>query len=148
MLGKWGVVVKTTTRCCLHRRLISQSRSRLEELRERKAKTLKITPRLACLAAEDRLDLVNSSHMNLDIKVTMDSINIYEAKTHLSQLLDRAAAGQDIVVCRNGKPLARITRLKEVRRPIKFGVLKDKLRISDDFDAPLPDHVLAEFEGR
>jgi len=51
--------------------------------------------------------------MNLDIKVTMDSINIYEAKTHLSQLLDRAAAGQDIVVCRNGKPLARITRVTE-----------------------------------
>jgi prevent-host-death family protein len=46
----------------------------------------------------------------------MESVNIYEAKTHLSQLLDKAAAGQDVVVCRNGKPLARITRLEGGKR--------------------------------
>lgn len=78
----------------------------------------------------------------------MESVNIYEAKTHLSQLLDKAARGEDVVVCRNGKPLARITRLEGGKRPIKFGVLKGKLRVADDFDSPLPDDVLAEFEGR
>jgi prevent-host-death family protein len=78
----------------------------------------------------------------------MDTVNVYDAKTHLSQLLDKAAAGEDVVVCRNGKPVARITRLESGKRPIKFGVLKGKLRVADDFDAPLPDHILAEFEGR
>lgn len=78
----------------------------------------------------------------------MDTVNVYDAKTHLSQLLDKAASGEDVVVCRNGKPVARITRLENSKRPIKFGVLKGKLRVADDFDAPLPDHILAEFEGR
>ncbi len=78
----------------------------------------------------------------------MGTVNVYDAKTHLSQLLDKAASGEDVVVCRNGKPVARITRLESGKRPIKFGVLKGKLRVADDFDAPLPDHILAEFEGR
>ena len=78
----------------------------------------------------------------------MDAVNIYEAKTRLSQLVDKAAAGEDVVVSRNGKPLVRITQLKGVRRPIKFGVLKGKVRVAPDFDAPLPGDVLAGFEGR
>jgi prevent-host-death family protein len=78
----------------------------------------------------------------------MESINIYKAKTRLSQLVDKAAGGEDVVVSRNGKPLVRITRLQEPRRTIKFGVLKGKVRIAADFDAPLPDDALAGFEGR
>jgi prevent-host-death family protein len=78
----------------------------------------------------------------------MDMFNIYEAKTRLSQLVDKAAAGQDVVVSRNGKPLVRITRLDAPKRQIRFGVLKGKLRIPADFDSPLPDDVLAAFEGR
>ena len=78
----------------------------------------------------------------------MDAVNIYEAKTRLSQLVDKAAAGEDVVVSRNGKPLVRITQLKDVRRPIKFGVLKGKVRVAPDFDAPLPGDVVAGFEGR
>lgn len=77
-----------------------------------------------------------------------ETVNIYEAKTKLSQLVDRAAAGEDVVVSRNGKPLARITRLERPRRPIRFGVLKGKIRIGRDFDAPLPDRAVADFEGR
>ena len=75
----------------------------------------------------------------------MTTVNIYDAKTQLSQLVDKAAAGQDVVVCRNGKPLVRITRLQEKKSRVKFGVLKGKVRIADDFDAPLPDDVLADF---
>jgi prevent-host-death family protein len=78
----------------------------------------------------------------------MEPINIYEAKTRLSQLVDTAAAGEDVVVSRNGKPLVRITRLDTPKRRIRFGVLKGKVAIPDDFDAPLPDAVLAKFEGR
>jgi prevent-host-death family protein len=77
----------------------------------------------------------------------MDSVNIYEAKTRLSQLVDKAAAGEDVVVSRNGKPLVRITRLEGPTRRVKFGVLKGKVRIAADFDAPLPGDVLAGFEG-
>ena len=77
----------------------------------------------------------------------MHSVNIYEAKTRLSQLVDQAASGEDVVVSRNGKPLVRITRLEAPKRRIKFGVLKGKVSIGPDFDAPLPDEVVAAFEG-
>lgn len=78
----------------------------------------------------------------------MGTVNIYDAKTRLSQLVDIAAAGEDVVIGRNGKPLVRITRLEEPKRRIRFGVLKGKVTIAKDFDAPLPDAVLAGFEGR
>lgn len=78
----------------------------------------------------------------------MESVDIYEAKTRLSQLVDQAAAGEDVVVSRNGKPLVRITQLEGAKRRIKFGVLKGRVRIAADFDAPLPDAVVAGFEGR
>lgn len=78
----------------------------------------------------------------------METVNIYDAKTHLSKLVDKAASGEDVVVSRNGKPLVRITRLEPAKRRIRFGLLKGKLVVPEDFDAPLPDEVLAGFEGR
>jgi prevent-host-death family protein len=78
----------------------------------------------------------------------VEPVNIYDAKTRLSQLVDIAASGEDVVVSRNGKPLVRITRLETSKRRIKFGVLKGKLIVPTDFDAPLPPEVLASFEGR
>ena len=78
----------------------------------------------------------------------MATVNIYDAKTRLSQLVDQAASGEDVVVSRNGKPLVRITQLNVPKRRIKFGLLKRKLTIPADFDAPLPPDVLAGFEGR
>ncbi len=78
----------------------------------------------------------------------MSSVNIYEAKTRLSQLVDQAAAGEDVIVSRNGKPLVRITQLEAPKRTVKFGLLKGKVKVPADFDAPLPAQVLAEFEGR
>jgi prevent-host-death family protein len=78
----------------------------------------------------------------------METVNIYDAKTRLSQLVDKAASGEDIVVSRNGRPLVRITRLDAPKRRIKFGLLKAKLTIPEDFDAPLPDEALSSFEGR
>lgn len=76
------------------------------------------------------------------------SVNIYEAKTRLSQLVDEAAAGDDVIIGRGGKPVALLTALKTPKRRIQFGLLKGKVKVSPDFDAPLPDDVLAAFEGR
>jgi prevent-host-death family protein len=78
----------------------------------------------------------------------MPTVNIYEAKTQLSKLVDLAASGTDVVIARAGKPVARLTSLKKEKRPIVFGLLEGQGWIAEDFDAPLPDEVLAEFEGR
>jgi prevent-host-death family protein len=78
----------------------------------------------------------------------MTTINIYEAKTQLSKLVEQAAAGEDVIIARGGKPVARLTRLQPPRRKLRFGLLKRKVKLSADFDAPLPADVLAQFEGR
>jgi antitoxin (DNA-binding transcriptional repressor) of toxin-antitoxin stability system len=75
-------------------------------------------------------------------------VNIYEAKTQLSKLVDLAAGGTDVVIARAGKPAARLTMLKPHNRLTGMGSLKGKGWIAEDFDAPLPDDVLALFEGR
>jgi len=81
--------------------------------------------------------------------VSPTTVNIYEAKTHLSRMVDRAAAGEEIVIARNGKPVARLCPLEPRRRnTVKFGVLDGQIEVAEDFDAPLPDDVLALFEGR
>ncbi len=77
----------------------------------------------------------------------MTVVNIYDAKTRLSKLVEEAAAGNDVVIARGGKPVARLTRLSPSKRKLKFGVLKGKIKISSDFDAPLAGDVLGQFEG-
>ena len=76
----------------------------------------------------------------------MQTFNIHDAKTRFSQLVDKAAAGEDVVISRHGKPLVRLTQLAESTRRVRFGVLQGKVKVADLY-APLPDHVLAEFEG-
>ncbi|MGD0548052.1 MAG: type II toxin-antitoxin system prevent-host-death family antitoxin [Terracidiphilus sp.] len=78
----------------------------------------------------------------------MPTVNIYEAKTQLSKLVDLAASGTDVVIARAGKPTARLTSLNQQNRLTGLGALKGKGWIAEDFDAPLPDEVLALFEGR
>lgn len=75
-------------------------------------------------------------------------VNIYEAKTRLSQLVDRAAAGEEIVIAKAGRPVARLVPLELAPPPRVPGRLKGKIWIAPDFDAPLPDDVLDAFEGR
>jgi len=77
----------------------------------------------------------------------MKTVNIHEAKTHLSRLVEEAASGQEIVIARNGRPVARLVALGESTKPREFGRMKGKIWIADDFDAPLPDDVVAAFEG-
>lgn len=76
------------------------------------------------------------------------TINLYAAKTTLSRLVDRAAAGEEIVIAKDGKPMARLGPLRSPQRPRRPGAWKGRIRIADDFDAPLPDDVQAAFEGR
>jgi prevent-host-death family protein len=79
----------------------------------------------------------------------MQTVNIYEAKTQLSKLVDLASSGTDVVIARAGKPVARLTTLnKKEKRTYTLGLLEGKGWIADDFDAPLPDEILAQFEGR
>jgi prevent-host-death family protein len=75
----------------------------------------------------------------------MQVFNIHEAKTHLSRLIERVAAGEEIVIARNGKPVARLVPVTaEPRRP---GLLKGRIRIAPDFEAPLPEPIAAAFRG-
>ncbi len=76
----------------------------------------------------------------------MPIVNIYEAKTNLSKLVDQASSGEDVIIGRNGKPLARLTRFAPEKRSVRFGVLKGKLKVADDFDEALPGSLQAAFE--
>ena len=76
----------------------------------------------------------------------MEQVNIHEAKTHLSRLLRKVAAGEEVVISRAGKPVARLVPLAEPQRPRELGRDRGKIWIADDFDAPLPDDFLAECE--
>jgi len=75
-------------------------------------------------------------------------INVHEAKTHLSRLLDQVAAGAEIIIAKAGKPLAKLSPISEPVKKKKLGLLKGKVKVPDDFNAPLPDEVIASFEGR
>ncbi len=79
----------------------------------------------------------------------MQTINIHAARTHLSRLVDAAAAGEEIVIARAGTPVARLVALETRPPKLIFGLLAGKLGpIPDNFDAPLPDDLLDLFEGR
>jgi antitoxin (DNA-binding transcriptional repressor) of toxin-antitoxin stability system len=78
----------------------------------------------------------------------MTKVNIYQAKSQLSRLVEQAASGRDVIIARGGKPVARLTQLTPPSRKIRFGLLKGKVRVASDFDAPLPNDVLGQFEGR
>jgi prevent-host-death family protein len=72
-------------------------------------------------------------------------VNIHEAKTHFSKLIDAVTLGNEILIARAGKPIAKLGPIgKKSKR--RFGVLKGKIKIAKDFDAPLPDDYLADFE--
>lgn len=79
----------------------------------------------------------------------MHTVNIHEAKTHLSKLIDEVAAGEEIIIAKAGKPVARLVPLEPPKRKgIIFGSLEGQFTVPDDFDDPLPDWLLDAFEGR
>jgi prevent-host-death family protein len=76
----------------------------------------------------------------------MAEVNVHEAKTHLSRLLRRVAAGEVVVIQRAGKPVAKLVPYTAPAAQRVLGADAGRVRIADDFDAPLPDEVLASFE--
>jgi prevent-host-death family protein len=77
---------------------------------------------------------------------TASQVNVHDAKTHLSRLLRRVAAGEEIVIARAGVPVARLVPV-EHRPARRFGIDRGRFEVPEDFDAPLPDAVLRDFAG-
>ena len=74
--------------------------------------------------------------------------NLYDAKTSLSKLVDRVAAGEEIVIAKAGTPLAKLVPVSSTRDSRKPGGWKGRVRMSEDFDAPLPKPINDAFKGR
>lgn len=74
-------------------------------------------------------------------------INLYDAKTQLSQLVERAAAGEEIIIAKAGRPMARLVPMKAAAAVRMPGQLKGKVSISPDFDAALPTDLATAFAG-
>jgi prevent-host-death family protein len=79
-------------------------------------------------------------------KAASTSVNIHRAKTELSRLVERAERGEETIIARAGKPVARIAPLRPRRR--QLGLLDGTFKVPDNFNDPLPEEVLAAFEGR
>ena len=71
-------------------------------------------------------------------------VNIHAAKTHFSRLVERAAHGEEIVIARDGRPVARLMSLAAPGRRRRLGLLKGKIKIAANFDAPLPARILRQ----
>ena len=78
----------------------------------------------------------------------MDTVNLYDAKTNLSNLVERAARGEEIVIAKAGRPLARLVPLEKRNAPRELGFLAGQVIVGPDFDDPLPDEIQAAFEGK
>jgi prevent-host-death family protein len=75
----------------------------------------------------------------------MGVFNVHDAKTHLSRLLEQVARGEEVIIAKSGRPVAKLVPVAaEPRRP---GRLKGRIRLGPDFDEPLPEEVLAAFRG-
>jgi prevent-host-death family protein len=79
----------------------------------------------------------------------MKEVNTYEAKTQLSRLLRRVAAGEEITIANRGVPVARLVPVRHGKGAgRKLGMFRGKFVVPDDFDAPLPEEILDAFEGK
>jgi prevent-host-death family protein len=76
----------------------------------------------------------------------MKIVNIYEAKTHLSRLLREVALGEDVVIAKDGRPLARLVPVTSEATPRELGFAAGRVVIGADFDAPLPPELQAGFD--
>lgn len=77
----------------------------------------------------------------------MKTVNVHEAKTHLSRLLKEVEAGQEVVIARAGRPVARLTALQPAGPLRRLGILAGRYTVPEDWDAPLPADVIDRFGG-
>ena len=94
-------------------------------------------------------NLTNTSQLRIfdEGVVVGKTLNLYEAKTQLSQLVEKASAGEEIVIAKAGVPRARLVPLPAGKRPRRPGGSKGRIWIAKDFDAPLPPEILTPFLG-
>jgi prevent-host-death family protein len=78
----------------------------------------------------------------------MTTVNIHQAKTHFSKLVDAVMHGEEIIIAKAGKPAVKLVPIQSTKLKRKPGALKGKIRIASDFDAPLPNDILDPFEGK
>ncbi len=74
-------------------------------------------------------------------------VNVHQAKTHFSKLLARVQAGEEIIIAKAGRPIAKIVPIQPEKKPREPGTAKGKIWIAPDFDEPLPEEILKAFEG-
>jgi prevent-host-death family protein len=81
------------------------------------------------------------------MEAAMKVVNVHAAKTHLSRLIEQVAAGEEIVIAKAGKPVARLVPFEPRREPRRPDLLKGQIWIAEDFDEPLPEEIMAAFRG-
>lgn len=109
---------------------------------------VKWAPRTRCeLRPLQLLGAVECYNLLTNLGQALMQVNLYEAKTRLSELIEAASAGKTVVIAKAGRPMALLGPLPKKKRRIKFGLMKGQIKIADDFDAPLPDDILDLFEG-
>ena len=79
----------------------------------------------------------------------MQTVNIHEAKTHLSRLVEQAARGESFIIAKAGKPMVRVVAIEQVpeHKPQRFGFMRGKMRVPDDFDTMYADEIARLFNG-
>lgn len=77
----------------------------------------------------------------------MTTVNVHAAKSQLLCLLDAVAAGEEVIIAKAGKPIAKIVAIEHKKKRRKLGTLAGQFRVPDDFDGPLPDEIVDAFEG-
>lgn len=77
----------------------------------------------------------------------MRQVNLYQAKTHLSQLVDEAASGTEIIIAKAGKPMVRLVPIEPARAHRPRGLARGQFHVGPDFDAPLPEDMLAPYQA-
>lgn len=75
-------------------------------------------------------------------------VNIHEAKTNLSRIVDEVAAGAEVIIAKAGKPMARLSPIEAPIKTKKLGGLKGRIKVPADFNSPLDEETLGRFEGR
>jgi prevent-host-death family protein len=81
-------------------------------------------------------------------EAALETVNLYEAKTNLSELVERAARGEEIVIAKAGRPLARLVPLAARTSPRPLGSFADEIEVGGEIGDPLPDDIRSAFEGR
>ena len=98
---------------------------------------------IRCEPLADRIAFIDLVH-DLAILKYMQ-VNVHYAKTHLSKILDRVSLGEEVVIAKAGKPVARLTRIEALGRDRVLGSGRGDFQVPEDFDDPLPEEVLREF---